>query len=77
MIEPLLKMATSLCLCLQGGKSLREMQTTFASVMLILGRPITLSLPTATPMEQPWALPLLEVNFGCVCEDAAKKFIFA
>jgi hypothetical protein len=33
-------------------------------------------LPMATPMEQPWALPLLEVNFGCVCEDAAKKFIF-
>jgi hypothetical protein len=56
------KMAVSLCTCLQGGRLRMGVPMMLVSVPLTRGRVNISSLPTATAMEQPRALPLTEVT---------------
>ena len=63
MIARLLKMAVSLCTCLQGGRLRMGVPMMFVCVELTRGRVNSSSLPTAPTVEQPRAVvPLEEVT---------------
>ena len=63
MIARLLKMAVSLCTCLQGGRLRMGAPMMFVCVPLTRGGVISSSLPTESAVEQPRAvLPLTEVT---------------